>query len=59
MMSGIRWRLFCLQFSFIGWAILCALTLGIGNLVLTPYRQAAEVAFYRDLCSGPAPHLEG
>lgn len=53
MMSGNRWRLFCLQFSFIGWGILCSLTLGIGNLWLTPYRQAATAAFYRDV-SGTA-----
>lgn len=49
MMSGNRWRLFCLQISFIGWGILCALTLGIGNLWLTPYKQAAEAAFYREV----------
>ena len=49
MMSGNRWRLFCLQFSFIGWDLLCALTLGIGNLWLTPYKQAATAAFYREV----------
>ena len=49
MMSGNRWRLFCLQFSFIGWEILSTLTLGIGNLWLRPYRQAATAAFYREV----------
>lgn len=49
MMDGNRWRLFCLQFSFVGWSILAALTLGIGNLWLTPYRQAATAAFYREV----------
>lgn len=49
MMEGNRWRLFCLEFSFVGWVILCAFTLGIGNLFLTPYRAAAKAAFYRDL----------
>ncbi len=49
MMTGNRFRLFCLQFSFIGWSILAALTLGIGNLWLTPYRQAATAAFYREV----------
>lgn len=53
MMSGNRFRLFCLQFSFIGWDLLCALTLGIGNLWLTPYKQAATAAFYREI-SGTA-----
>lgn len=49
MMYGNRWRLFCLQFSFIGWSILCSLTFGVGNLWLTPYRQAATAAFYREV----------
>ena len=29
LMTGNRWRLFCLHFSFIGWYILCMFTLGI------------------------------
>ena len=58
MMDGSRWRLFCLHLSFIGWDLLCALTLGLGNLALTPYKQAAEAAFYRDLCGGTVPQLD-
>ena len=53
MMYGNRWRLFCLQISFIGWALLSSLTMGIGNLWLRPYRQAATAAFYREI-SGTA-----
>ena len=49
MMYGNRGRLFCLQLSFIGWDLLCILTLGIGNLWLIPYKQAAEAAFYREV----------
>ena len=49
MMGGNRFRLFCLQLSFIGWDLLCALTLGIGHLWLTPYKQAATAAFYREV----------
>jgi uncharacterized membrane protein len=49
LMDGNKWRLFCLNFSFIGWDILCALTLGIGYLWLKPYREAAYAAFYRDI----------
>lgn len=49
MMSGNRFRLFCLHLSFIGWTILCAFTFGIGNLWLNPYRQAAAAAFYREI----------
>lgn len=49
MMVGNKWRLFCLEFSFIGWSILCAFTFGIGNLILRPYREAAYAAFYREI----------
>ena len=49
MMYGNKWRLFCLDFSFIGWAILCAFTFGIGMLFLNPYITAARAAFYRSL----------
>lgn len=55
MMAGNRWRLFCLQFSFIGWDILAALTFGIGNLWLNPYKQAATAAFYREVYSDAYP----
>ena len=58
MMEGNRWRLFCLQFSFIGWSLLCALTLGIGNLALRPYEMAAYAAFYREISGGAAPETE-
>lgn len=49
MMYGNRWRLFCLEFSFIGWGILCAFTLGIGQFWLIPYKKAAVTAFYREI----------
>lgn len=49
LMNGNKWRLFCLQLSFIGWGLLSGLTLNIGNLWLAPYRNAAETAFYLEL----------
>lgn len=49
MMKGNKWRLFCLNFSFIGWSILCIFTLGIGFLWLFPYIEAANAAFYREV----------
>lgn len=49
LMHGHKWELFVLDWSFIGWLLLSALTLGIGNLWLTPYMNAARAAFYRDL----------
>lgn len=79
LMDGNKWRLFCLNISFIGWALLCSLPsllattyflYGIvwngnidalfwlilfyplsfaGFLVLNPYVEAANAAFYRDI----------
>ncbi len=50
LMHGNRWRLFCLEISFIGWSFLCILfTLGIGVLWLKPYMEASFAAFYREI----------
>ncbi|HWS30702.1 MAG TPA: DUF975 family protein [Clostridia bacterium] len=48
LMAGHKGRLFCLQLSFIGWILLCVLTLGIGYLWLVPYMEASSAAFYLD-----------
>ena len=55
MMYGHRFQLFCLHFSFIGWAILCTFSLGIGNLWLNPYKNAAIAAFYREVSGTERP----
>lgn len=47
LMTGKRGKLFCLQLSFIGWAILAAIPFGIGYLWLLPYIQFASIAFYK------------
>ena len=49
MMKGYKWKLFCLDLSFIGWALLCILTLGIGLLWLQPYIEASHAKFYEEL----------
>ncbi len=50
LMNGNRWRLFCLEISFFGWALLVALlTLGIGVLWLKPYMETSFAAFYREI----------
>ena len=49
LMKGNKWRLFCLDFSFIGWDILSAFTLGFEDLWQTPNRIEAAAAFYREL----------
>ena len=58
MMDGNKWRLFCLDLSFIGWDILCGFTLGIGYLWLTPYKQTARAAFYREVSGTEKPEFE-
>lgn len=50
MMKGNRWRLFCLEISFIGWDLIGALTLGIGSFAIAPYKEATYACFYQDLC---------
>lgn len=55
MMEGHKMRLFMLDLSFIGWALLSSLlTLGIGVFFLQPYVATAHAAFYEDL-KGNAP----
>ena len=49
MMDGNKMKLFLLDLSSIGWAILCLFTFGIGFLFLQPYVQSAHAAFYEDL----------
>ena len=49
MMKGNKWRLFKLNFSFIGWGILCVLTFGVGTFFLMPYVSAASAEFYAEL----------
>lgn len=49
LMDGHKGELFTLDLTFIGWGLLAALTLNLGNLALNPYRNAAYAAFYKDL----------
>lgn len=49
MMKGHKFDLFWLYLSFIGWAILCLFTFGIGFFWLAPYVQTAEAAFYEEV----------
>ncbi len=58
-MQGHKGRLFILHLSFIGWAILCALTLGIGLLFLTPYTHGAQAAFMKELLDADAGNMSG
>lgn len=50
MMKGNKWRLFVLELSFILWALLDALTLGIlGLIYLSPYQQLTFIEFHYDV----------
>lgn len=49
LMHGHKLDLFWLDLTFIGWDLLCALTLNLGHIVLNPYKNAAHAAFYRNL----------
>lgn len=47
-MNGLKWKYFVLTLSFIGWAILSILTIGIGFLWLVPYYLTSLATFYED-----------
>ena len=49
MMYGYKWKFFCLNLRFLGWAILCLFTLGIGFLWLIPYMEISFAKFYDDI----------
>lgn len=49
MMKGRKFDLFYLYLSFVGWWLLCILTLGIGYLWFYPYAQSAQASFYIDV----------
>lgn len=49
LMDGHKGELFLLDLSFIGWAILATIPLGLGWLWLTPYYQATKANYYRQL----------
>ena len=49
MMRGNKWKFFCLGLRFLGWALLCILTFGIGYLWLFPYVIVSYAQFYDDL----------
>lgn len=46
MMKGYKWKLFTLEFSFIGWHLLNMYTAGIASIYVSPYLSAARTNFY-------------
>lgn len=51
LMKNNRAKLFFLELSFIGWAILSVFTFGIGLLWLAPYIQFSTISFYKHLAN--------
>ena len=49
LMDGYKSQLFVLDLTFLGWSILAALTLNLGNIALNPSKNAAYAAFYRQI----------
>ena len=49
LMDGHKGDLFCLDLSFIGWALLASLTLGILNIWLLPYIAQSNIAFFQEI----------
>ncbi len=59
LMTGNRGNLFLLELSFIGWAILAAMTLGIGYIWLIPYLQVSIACFYEEINPIEAKKVDG
>lgn len=49
MMDGHKKQLLCLYLSFLGWGIVCLLTLFVGVLWLSPYINASITKFYEQV----------
>lgn len=45
--KGFKWQLFVLDLSFIGWAILCGLTMGILTIWVNPWIQQTDIGFFQ------------
>ena len=62
LMRGRKWKLFCMQFSFLGWGLVyclatlvtCGVAGMVGQYVLTAYMQTALAAFYDDAANRAA-----
>lgn len=49
LVKGYKRKLFLFDLSFIGWGLLCAITLGIAGFYVNPYYSASNAAFYNKL----------
>ena len=62
MTNGHKMDLFVLGLSFIGWGLLCVITLGIASIWVIPYMQATYANAYNSLktnaIAGGQPNIE-
>lgn len=49
MMNGYKWDYFVFQLSFLGWILLCVITLGIALIWVVPYVTIAQTIYYDKL----------
>ena len=49
MMKGHKWEYFVFLLSFIGWILLCFITLGIAAIYVVPYMNTASCIWYDNL----------
>lgn len=49
MMNGYKWDYFVFSLSFIGWILLCVVTLGIATIWVAPYIKVSEMLYYDKL----------
>ena len=49
MMYGYKWDYFNFMLSFIGWYLLCIVTLGIALVYVAPYVSVSQALYYEEL----------
>ena len=47
--GGFKWQLFVLDLSFLGWMLLCGLTLGILSIWVQPYILQTNVGYFQQI----------
>ena len=54
-MEGHKWEYFVLNLSFIPWYLLCAITLGLASIYVTPYVQTTFAEYHVRLMNSNKP----
>ncbi len=49
LMNGYKWKLFALDFSYVGWYVLSLFTLGILTIWVSAWHQTARTLFFKDV----------